>query len=60
MSNQEKIESKTISMQDYLDKTGLGGISTDDVRLPIVLTLAETCGYEDAYLSSHTPGVDTV
>jgi exopolyphosphatase/pppGpp-phosphohydrolase len=46
MSNQEKIESKTISMQDYLDKTGLGGISTDDVRLPIVLTLAETCGYE--------------
>jgi exopolyphosphatase/pppGpp-phosphohydrolase len=37
------------NVSDYLAKTGLAGVSTGDFRLPVVLTLAETCGYESAH-----------
>jgi exopolyphosphatase/pppGpp-phosphohydrolase len=36
----------TGNIDEYLSKTGLGDLSTRDVRLPVALTLAETCGYE--------------
>jgi exopolyphosphatase/pppGpp-phosphohydrolase len=36
-------------LNEYLTKTGLAGLSTRDVRLPVVLDLAETCGFEAAH-----------
>jgi exopolyphosphatase/pppGpp-phosphohydrolase len=50
MSEQKSSEVTTSNVSDYLQKTGLNALSTGDVRLPVVLNLAETCGFE----ASHT------
>jgi exopolyphosphatase/pppGpp-phosphohydrolase len=49
MSNKDINAERILNINDYLSETGLEGISTGDVRLPVVLTLAETCGYESAH-----------
>lgn len=49
MSNNDIGVTKETNVKDYLVKTGLNGLSTGDVRLPIVLNLAETCGFEVAH-----------
>jgi exopolyphosphatase/guanosine-5'-triphosphate,3'-diphosphate pyrophosphatase len=49
MSNNDIGVTKEANVNDYLMKTGLNGLSTGDVRLPIVLNLAETCGFEVAH-----------
>jgi exopolyphosphatase/pppGpp-phosphohydrolase len=50
MSEPEAKEISSNNVLYYLERTGLNGLSTGDVRLPVVLHLAETCGFE----SSHT------
>lgn len=42
----ELSEATPLSIKEYLSITRLDGISTADVRLPVVLRLAETCSYE--------------
>ncbi len=49
MSNKAVNVPRILNINDYLSLTSLEGISTGDVRLPVVLTLAETCGYESAH-----------
>jgi exopolyphosphatase/guanosine-5'-triphosphate,3'-diphosphate pyrophosphatase len=49
MSNNDIDLPSIKNVNEYLKKTGLEGVSTGDVRLPVVLTLAETCGYESAH-----------
>jgi exopolyphosphatase/guanosine-5'-triphosphate,3'-diphosphate pyrophosphatase len=49
MSNKDINVPRIVNIRDYLSKTSLEGISTGDLRLPVVLTLAETCGYESAH-----------
>ncbi|MGA9398925.1 MAG: hypothetical protein WBV22_11775 [Anaerolineaceae bacterium] len=39
-------EKTPTGINEYLSITQLTGLSTDDVRLPVVLRLAETCSYE--------------
>ncbi|MBN2256787.1 MAG: HD domain-containing protein [Anaerolineaceae bacterium] len=46
MSNQENGDSKATNIQEYRTLTGLNELSTGDIRLPVVLTLAETCAFE--------------
>ena len=50
MSKPGSNEVSANDVNDYSEKTGLNGLSTGDVRLPVVLKLAETCGFE----ASHT------
>jgi exopolyphosphatase/guanosine-5'-triphosphate,3'-diphosphate pyrophosphatase len=50
MSDIKSNEINTNNVNDYIEKTGLNGLSTGDVKLPVVLNLAETCGFE----ASHT------
>jgi exopolyphosphatase/pppGpp-phosphohydrolase len=49
MSNKDINVAPIRNISDYLVKTGMEDISTRDVRLPVVLSLAETCGYEAAH-----------
>ncbi len=39
-------DTPSTSISEYLSITRLTGISTGDIRLPVVLRLAETCSYE--------------
>ena len=50
MSEPAANEASLNNVNSYLQQTRLEGLSTGDVRLPVVLNLAETCGFE----STHT------